>query len=473
MNEPATPSAPARSHARPTEAAQLQQFLVRHIFHAILFVCGNCAWVFKLKGDGSSEGGLLPYSPLQVLIPLLGMAALPCLLARYRGLPPLVAPKLSAAWLALGMALIIAGAAQHLRGGIAKEAALYMVRWLLPAGFLVFYTVSRSTGAAPLALLLGLVCGACVSAVSVAAVQYLGAPLPVSLPIVSRWSGYLNHPNQYGILCSTTAPVILYLYHSRRRLLRCTAPLLLPVYLLCLYQNLSKTNIVLFFFALFIGSLALALKNPRKLVGTIGLALGLAIFLACTVGFALDALRDVSPKAEKTLEDALFNPSEAKSVDSRAEVWETAVRSIKAHPITGLGPGQAFNVLGLDHAHNLLLQLYLDAGLPGFLGACLVILGVFWRAAELLRAEIFARGEITDERMLRLLSSLATVIYILANSMSDSFSTATMPSFLFFAVLAFSPESDGQPQTLISSRRAGDGLRRSPHAGRLTSADAV
>ena len=443
MNAPDTASAGRSRRPRATDAARLQQLLLRQGFHTCLFLCGLCAWVFKLKGDGSAEGGMLPYSPLQMLIPLLGIGSLMWLIGMYgRAFPPLTVAKPSTWCVKFGIVLITFGSSLHLNGNGGKEAALFIVRWLLPVCFILFFTLSRIYGASPQALLLGLVSGAALTAFSVEAVRRFGVGLPISAGDLGRDSGYLNGPNQYGILCSTTSPILLFFYHSRRRWLRIGSLLLLPLYLLCLFQNLSKTNIVLFFLTLFAGSLALSIRNPRKLVATAGLAVGLAVFLALTLGLAMSALHDISPKAAKTLEDAAFNPTEARSIDSREEVWAGALEIIREHPITGLGPGKTMDALGIPHAHNMFLQLYLDAGLAGLVGMFFVTLAVLWRTTELLLEEFRRRVPTTDEQLLQLLSSLALVTYVCANSMSDSFSTATMPVFLFFATLAFSPAKD-------------------------------
>jgi O-antigen ligase len=246
------------------------------------------------------------------------------------------------------------------------------------------------------------------------------------------------------------------------------AVLLLPVWLICLYQNLSKTNIPLFFLALLLGSTALALKNPRKLLGTLALVAGLAVFVACTASLALDMIQTIHPKAVKTLENAFLNPTEAKSVDQRGEIWDTAIDFLKDHPLAGLGPGKSLDLLGIHHAHNAPIQLYLDSGLAGFIGLWCVILGVFLRAGELLKAEFLSRETITDERLLPLLSSLAAITYILANMMSDSFSTATIPAFTYFTVLAFSAASEPAPKPAVEAsaelpreRRRLPGRRRS------------
>ena len=456
MNQPATAaeSAPVPRRPHATDAAQLQQFLVRHGFHALLFLCGVCAWAFKLKGDGNSEGGMLPYSPIQMLVPLLGVGSLLWLVGVYgRNLPPLTVARRSTWCLKLGIALIILGASVHLRGGGGKDAAMFVVRWLLPVCFLLFFTLGRTYGASPLALLLGLVGGAVITAFSVEAVRRFGVGLPISAGDAGRDSGYLNGPNQYGILCSTTAPVLLFFYYSPRRLLRLASLLLLPLYLLCLYQNLSKTNIVLFFLTLLAGALALSLRNPRRLVATLGLTVGLLVFIGLTLGLAMSALRDVAPKSAQTLEDAFFNPTEARSIDTREGVWEAALDNIQRHPVIGIGPGKAMGALGIAHAHNLFLEIYLDAGFAGFTGMCFLALAVFWRAGELLLEEIRRRTPTTDAQMLQLLAGLALVTYLLANSMSDSFSTATMPAFMFFAAIAFAPEPPRMPAAVGGRRK--------------------
>ena len=148
MSEPSiveTPNVPR--HPALPDAVRLQRLFVRHGFNAMLFLCGVFAWVFKLKGDGSAEGGMLPFSPLQVLLPLLGLLSLVAFLTRSGGkFPQLLVAKRSALLFSLGVALIIFGAALHLRGGLPKETVMHIIRWLLPACFLLFYTLAREQG---------------------------------------------------------------------------------------------------------------------------------------------------------------------------------------------------------------------------------------------------------------------------------------------------------------------------------------
>jgi hypothetical protein len=81
--------------------------------------------------------------------------------------------------------------------------------------------------------------------------------------------------------------------------------------------------------------------------------------------------------------------------------------------------------------------MYLDGGLPGAVGVVLVVLGVFWRGLQLIGQGMNRRHVLDDERVMRTLSGVAIMIYVIANTMSDSFGTATMPVFVTFAAFAF------------------------------------
>jgi O-antigen ligase len=87
----------------------------------------------------------------------------------------------------------------------------------------------------------------------------------------------------------------------------------------------------------------------------------------------------------------------------RLHDWHVALRAIAAHPWLGVGPGafysltveaaiagpqQVFPMLG-ENAHNLVLQLAAELGLP--LAALIVVLGLVWLVRNLLAAPTFER----------------------------------------------------------------------------------
>lgn len=88
------------------------------------------------------------------------------------------------------------------------------------------------------------------------------------------------------------------------------------------------------------------------------------------------------------------------ALSNRIPIWETSLRMIKAHPLTGVGidsyreayvvyaavddPHVATNGLGGYHSHNLILEVLSDTGLLGLLGLLLAtrIMYRLWRQAD-------------------------------------------------------------------------------------------
>ncbi|MDW8252651.1 MAG: O-antigen ligase family protein [Chloroflexota bacterium] len=128
-----------------------------------------------------------------------------------------------------------------------------------------------------------------------------------------------------------------------------------------------------------------ALRPPHRwawLAGIVGAMLALSIILGGMV-------RDWSITAESAYD----------SFPGRRELWDRALLMVEDFPLTGVGPGQFSLVLHrwyeplilapgtyVPHAHNLLLQLALDLGVPGMTAVVsLVVTAVVravWRASD-------------------------------------------------------------------------------------------
>ena len=403
----------------------------------LLFVLGGCMWIFKMRAGSGSE--LLPYSPLQILIPMLGGFAVLSLLLHSSGMfPKLLVRSGASALLVAGIALIIGGAALHLDGsGTGIEAALYIVRWLMPLFFIATLYVLRARGVPLLPLVLGICAGAVVSAVAVELFRR-GFNLPIDQKNNDgRMGGFFSHANQYGIVTATTAPVLVVLLFSRRRLLIGLGLAMFGVYLLCLFQSLSKTNILLFLAGVVACLVVLSLNSARRILA--GLLISLAFMGIAVLGgaAALNVLQETMPREYKILDEAIFDPGGVKSLDVREEVWEQAWGYARQHPYLGLGPGVSNDLLIKNHAHNLFLQMHLDTGIPGVIGITLVVIAALWRAAQLARASRLHAGPIGIDQSLRYTSGVSMILYLCGNLMSDSFGTATIPAFVVFAGIAF------------------------------------
>lgn len=412
--------------------------LLRSAAGLIFFLCGVFIWVFKLKGSSGDDGGLLAFSPMQVLLPTLGVASVSILLLAGRGrlALPMVrgGPTLT---FCLGAGLICLGAVPHLaHASYGREAAFFIVRWMMPFMYFYFFLLARRLGVSWRPLLYGIALGALLSVIAVELTRY-GLSIPVRRQDDGRFGGFLNHPNQYGIVVSATAPLIVFFLRSRGLWEKLLGLTMIPLYLLCLFESLSKANIILFFLSITASALLLTARTPRKLAA---IAVAVLVFAggmiaAGTVG--LEVMYELAPRNAKYFEDAFLSTSDSRAIISREEIWEDAIDHIRDHPALGLGPGRTHDVLINNHAHNLFLQMWLDAGVAGELGVLLVVVGVFWGAGRVIRPALRLGGTPTDEQVMRILSGIAIVDYVIANSLSDSFGTATMPVFVVFAAFAF------------------------------------
>ena len=405
-----------------------------------MFSVGFFAWMFKGRRGGSTEGNeLLPFSPLQILIPLLGVLALVVFAMNTRGHFPKIFESSVASWLfALGILIICVGALVHVGNGFyRKEAFMYIVRWLMPFAFLLFITLAHQHGVGWRPLAYGLALGVLFSVLVVEAYRAGMTWLPVDRKTEGRFGGLFSHPNQYGIAAATTSCMIVCLWQSRISKLRLLAVVMLPLYLATLLQSMSKTNIILFALCVFCCFLILSLNSTAKTMFTLGSAVAAAAISLVIGYFALELMFQFAPKDAQVISDAIFDPGGVKSMDVREDVWDEAWRYVKLNPWVGYGPGWASDNLMRNHAHNLFLQMEIDTGVIGTCGMAILVLGCLWRVGELIGSAFRAPGRKSESLTMRLCSSVAVVIYIVGNAMSDSFGTATIPSFCIFAAYSF------------------------------------
>lgn len=408
----------------------------------VLCAVGFFAWIFKMKRSATGDDYVLPYSPLQVLYPLLGLLSLFWVLrtsgARF---PKMMVRSPSSLLLIAGSLAIMLGAAVHIHPGpYGKDAVLFEVRWLLPYCFIAFLFLARKFGVSYRPVIWGVFLGACASALATELYR-AGLPLPIAIN-GQRYGGFLSHPNQYGILLSSTAPLLAVFVFSRHRLRTLIGVAMIGVYGLCLFQSLSKTNIVLVVVSGLGSAVLISLPDLALAARRIFFTLAMLAVLAVAGVFGVKVLEEIAPREAKTITNAVLDPGGTKSLEDRENVWDDAVDAIRRHPFTGIGPGRSEDYLMHNHAHNLFLQHWIDAGLCGFIGIWLVTAAVFWRAFELFARALRARGRLSEDASVRVLSGLALVMSIFGNSMSASLTTAVMTAFVIFVGLAFVREPD-------------------------------
>ena len=212
---------------------------------------------------------------------------------------------------------------------------------------------------------------------------------------------------------------------------------MIPLFLGTLFQSGSKTNIVLFGACLFSCFFILAVHSPAKVLVTCGSAVAVTAIAAVLGYFALELLFTVAPRDAQVIHEAIYSPGHVKSMDVREDVWDEAIRYVQQSKWIGYGPGWASDNLMKNHAHNLFLQMEIDTGVIGTFGMALLVFGCIWRAFELIGQAFRAPSRMSEALTMRFCSIVAVLIYIGGNAMSDSFGTATIPSFCIFAAYAF------------------------------------
>lgn len=161
------------------------------------------------------------------------------------------------------------------------------------------------------------------------------------------------------------------------------------------------------------------------------------ILLLLAVGTAVAAWVGVAPVVEH-FEQLPQNEPLVSSTQGRVAAWSDTLKLVRAHPWTGVGLGcfrYAFTAVQsteltylIDHAHNDYLELTAELGLPC---AVLFIAGIFWMAAQPLRASFRARSSLA--RALAL-GSFGAIVALLVHGLAD-FNFYIPANALVFAVI--------------------------------------
>lgn len=169
------------------------------------------------------------------------------------------------------------------------------------------------------------------------------------------------------------------------------------------------------------------------------------------------------------------------SLESRVEIWSRAIYMIQDFPFTGIGVGtfqRVANVLypfflagpdaQIGHAHNLLLQVGVDLGLPGLVAFLAILLVAFWSALD--GACFYRRAG--DEALASVAwAGLASLAGMLAHGMVDATTWIVgRGAFVPFAVIGTLMTLEGRPEpesgrAREQGSRGAEGRRISPSLG--------
>jgi len=332
---------------------------------------------------------LFPHSvALRLAVLALGLALVAFELARAKlagrpagvqALPPLLVPILLwAAWAALS---ILWSAEPDRSQKEFKNEVVYVF-----LGYWLCWVAAQAPGARRA---FGTVLGA--GAVLACALGLYGYVMPAGHPSLLRLASGPGDQSSALLTLMPCALVAIWLSreeHAPRALHRALWALP-PLFLAAAYATLNRT-VWLGFAVELVVMAALLLPRPefdpiRRLARTKVLTALTAV--ALVGGVALVMVQVQRDRVE-------LSPGAAVAKDPRFEIWASAMDTIQDHPVTGLGFGRGIDRRSLTeelgnpqfwHAHNLILETAVEAGLPGAALLLLLICATAYRGWRLAR----------------------------------------------------------------------------------------
>jgi O-antigen ligase len=197
------------------------------------------------------------------------------------------------------------------------------------------------------------------------------------------WQGIYGHKNNLGAAMALGVVVFVFRAVSdRQRSLRWWAAVGLALLLLLMAHSSTGLVACLFTLSVFILSPALRWTSKRAILFFLGvgtLAVGAGLWAISHIAFVLSMI------------------SRDPSFTGRTTVWIISLVMITRHPWLGYGyseawPGYGSDIIaritglsGMSHAHNAILNLWLDVGLLGVVIFILQYLKSLWRAVVAVR----------------------------------------------------------------------------------------
>jgi O-antigen ligase len=195
-----------------------------------------------------------------------------------------------------------------------------------------------------------------------------------------RPAGALPDPIGLGQVLALVLPlgVVLVAYHASR-LKAAVLPVMVAVGVvtLALMLTLSRMSIV----AGAVGALIALLLLPRRALLPAAASIAVVGLLVGTLAFAL-AGSGLTKRLDSILNPTAAHVSTAQGDISRQHIWQAAIKTAEAHPLTGVGLGRITDFLprygiavtASAHAHDTYLQFAAEAGILGLVGLVWVIL---------------------------------------------------------------------------------------------------
>lgn len=239
-----------------------------------------------------------------------------------------------------------------------------------------------------------------------------------------RLKGFFENSIQHAIALATLVPLLVAELVGCRRAARRLALLgVLGLVAYTLFRTGSKTAMFVSFTA-GLGLFAVLKVREQSLGRSLAMALAMLAALVFLWLFGLDIATRLNPvigsKLREIVEGGITN---YQSVDSRQLLWREGLRLGGEHWLVGSGAGR--KVLGISHAHNLVIDYFKGTGLFGAAAIVLLCLTILTRTAAK-ALSVLKRGPCARQERRVLACYVAASIYVLLNQMSDCFGPSTI-----------------------------------------------
>ncbi|MEM9479717.1 MAG: O-antigen ligase family protein [Verrucomicrobiota bacterium] len=249
--------------------------------------------------------------------------------------------------------------------------------------------------------------------------------------LLYRYRGFFENPLQAAIALGAITPVLVGECVLARRWWK---KLLLGVGALLFLYTIFRTGSKFAMFLSFAGCLftyvILKIRAQSFLMtGIMAMLFVFGGFVVSSHGLAIAEALDpeIGAKLRSIAEGGVAG---YQSIESRKLLWLEAIEQGKAHWIIGSGAGE--EVLGLTHAHNLVLDYFKGIGVFGALAVLVLCLTILFRMLTSTLYVLNGHGDDDDKRIWVLY--VGAVVYMLANQLSDSFGPTTI-GFLWVGYL--------------------------------------
>lgn len=239
-----------------------------------------------------------------------------------------------------------------------------------------------------------------------------------------RYQGLFDHESQLSVMIAVMIPLIIAEIAVAKTLVSRWAWIALLV--VAFYTSVRVGSKTALFIALGYALLFYVIAHARlqsvlKNVFLMGVVLVLMIFLGIYGVSIISAIDPITgAKVARIFEQGVENYA---TIQSRSELWSVAIEQGKRHWLIGTGAGE--QILGVQHAHNLVLDYFRGIGVFGAIAVILLCACIVWRTIRKTFEVILAKT-VTPMDIRILACFTAATIYVLCNQLSNSFGPATI-----------------------------------------------